>query len=90
MTGRREFLIAGIGTLGAGAARAREVVRRGNIGRVAYCRVEHAGLIEAAAMIAGYGCVIEVEMATRGLAVLGSRGTLVVNGAGCRLFPANS
>ena len=90
MTGRREFLIGGVGTLGAGAARAHEVVRRGKIGRVAYCRVEHARLIEAAAMMAGHDCVIEVEMGTRGVALLGSRGTLVVNGGGCRLFPTTS
>ena len=92
MTGRREFLkvAGGASALGAGAAHAGEIVRRGNIGRVAYCRVSHAGLLQAAATIAGDDCVMEVEPGPRGVVVLGSLGTLVVTGGGCRVFPASS
>ena len=92
MTGRREFLksASAASALGAGAAHAGEIVRRGSIGRVAYCRVAHAGLLHAAALIAGADCVMEVEPGTRGVAVLGSRGTLVVTGGSCRVFGTSS
>ena len=94
MTGRREFLkAAGGGTLavtrvdGSDVRRAREMVRRGELGAIHYCRVGHPGFRAAALCILGQrDCVIEIERETEGVAILGSGATLVVGREGWRVF----
>jgi len=46
-------------------------------------------MLGTAVRIAGSDCVIEVDSGTRGVAVLGSGGTLVVTGRSWRVFILN-
>ena len=100
MTLRRDFLkaAAGVGALGAeerpgagsatdGLAVAREMVRRGDLGVVHFCRIAHRGLRDAASYVLDRAdCMIEIEPGTEGAAFLGSRATLVVHGWDWRVF----
>jgi hypothetical protein len=100
MTGRREFLIAAVGVgarggnkkersgyAGAVVAAARQIVRRGELGAIHFCRIAHPGLRNAASCILDCAdCVIEIEPDAEGAAFLGSRGTLVVSGGAWRVF----
>ena|SRR5689334_4973673 len=105
MTGRREFLktAGSAGALGgegepslpsrAVLRQAREIVRRGELGRIGLCRLEHRGLMSPASYILDQEpphFVIEVEPAAKGMAFLGSRATLVVTRDGCRVFERES
>ena len=101
MTRRREFLkAAGVGALRPNqpepmrrrlcviaVTAARDIVRRGELGAIHFCRIADPGLREAASYILdGAECVIEIEPGTAGTTFLGSRGTLVASGGGCRVF----
>jgi hypothetical protein len=104
MTRRRDFVktAAGLGTLGAGKKErngcavtglfgARQMVRRGLLGAIHFCRIAHPGLRDVASYILDWAdCVIEIEPDSEGTAFLGSRGTLVVRGGGWRVFAQES
>lgn len=96
MTGRREFLKAasGVALLGTPAgpvlAGARRLVRQGRLGRIGFCRVEHASLLRAVRFVLdGADSIVEVDPARRGAALLGSDATLVWDRAGYHLFGRN-
>jgi len=68
---------------------ARETIRTGRLGEVEFCRVGHDGLVPTAQFVLGntrIDRIVEVDAAAEGVALLGRRGTLVVDRAGCRLF----
>ncbi len=68
---------------------ARETIRTGRLGEVEFCRVGHDGLVPTAQFVLGdtrVDGIVEVDAAAEGVALLGRRGTLVVDRAGCRLF----
>ena len=72
---------------------ARQIVQRGDVGRVVFCRVKHAGLMAAARDVLDQGTcggAIEVDADAEGVAFLGERGTLVVDRRGCKLFECKS
>jgi hypothetical protein len=81
MTGRREFLQTATAAL-AFALQARELVHRGRIGEVRFCRVSHAGLLG----LVPADCIAEVDAATDGITFLGTHATMVMNRSGCQLF----
>jgi hypothetical protein len=99
MTARRNFLKA----FGAAAVRrsgrlanrpalveeAREIVRRGVLGRVCFCRVGNPAILAQARSIlpaAMRDCIIELNPAAEGAAFLGTRATLVISGGACRVL----
>jgi len=68
---------------------AREIIRAGALGAVGYCRVGNRELLPALRFVldrARPDCVVEVDPATEGAALLGSRATLVMGRDGIRLF----
>lgn len=96
MTGRRDFLKAAGSALvlsvpaSTACRSARRLVRRGSLGRIGFCRVEHVTLIPALRFVLdGANCVVEVDPARRGAALLGSDATLVLDQAGYHLFGRN-
>ena len=99
MTTRRGFLraAAGAGTLAnkgepgghtfTSLGVARSLVRRGELGKIHFCRAGDLGLRDAASYILDRAdCVIEIEPDAEGAAILGSRGTLAVWGGEWRVF----
>jgi hypothetical protein len=72
---------------GARAGGPRDIVRAGALGAIRFCRVSDRSLQEAALAIAGRDAVVEVDpSATTGMALLGSRATLVLDHGAWRLF----
>ncbi len=74
-------------------AEAREIVRAGHIGKVGFCRVPHSRWLPAAQVVLGSSsadCVVEVDPAAKGTALLGGYGTLAVDNRGWRVFARNS
>jgi hypothetical protein len=73
------------------AAQARDLVRSGAIGRVAFCRAADRGWLRLANEICGEnGLIAEVDPvgAPGGAVILGSAATLVLDtDEGCRLLP---
>jgi hypothetical protein len=66
---------------------AREIVRAGSLGSVAYCRVEHRSILPVVHWILNdTDAVCEIDSSVDGAVFLGSEGTLAVSGGGCRLF----
>ncbi|MBZ5577395.1 MAG: hypothetical protein LAP40_12615 [Acidobacteriia bacterium] len=102
MTDRRLFLKAAGGLVvfvmpvraraspGRAALRAaRELIRAGALGSVGYCRVGNRYLLPAVRFVldrAQPDCVVEVDSAAEGAALLGSQATLVMGRDGFRLF----
>ena len=97
MTDRRGFLKATGAALWAGnrgdgpalfhARGAREIVRAGELGAIAFCRVEHGSILPVVHWILNARTAIcEIDSSVKGAVLLGSQGTLVVSRAGCRLF----
>jgi hypothetical protein len=70
----------------AGATSARQLPPTGALGTVRFCRVSDRGLGDAALAMAGSDVVLEVDPSATGIALLGSRATLVVDHDGWRLF----
>jgi hypothetical protein len=76
----------------AGANEARELMRAGALGRVAFCRASDRRWLQfAREMRQEEGLIAELAPADAGMApaavFLGSRRTLVVDRKGCRLLP---
>lgn len=94
MMDRRSFLKNGSGFLmrpphGETLRHARDLVREGQLGRVAFCRIAHDDLLPAVAYLLGpaaVDCVVGVETETDGAAILGSRATLAISNGACHLY----
>jgi len=60
---------------------------------VGFCRIGDPALRPAAQAVSEpltSGCIIEVDPDFEGVAFLGSRATLVIDRAGCRVFPEST
>jgi len=86
---RREFLsIAGCSPMIL--QRATQMVKSGCLGEIRFCRIGHRQLTSVVPLVVGREVpVIELDCVTPGMALLGSKGTLVMDHQGCRLFPAS-
>jgi len=66
------------------------MVKSGCLGEVRFCRIGHRQLANVVPLVVGREVpVIELDRGTPGMALLGSKGTLVMDHKGCRLFHAN-
>ena len=72
---------------------ARDLVREGQLGRVAFCRIVHDDLLPAIVYLLGpaaVDCVVGVETETDGATILGSRATLAISNGACHLYPSEA
>ena len=104
MSDRRQFLKTGAAAIVADPdavvipspailREARAFIRRGRLGRIAFCRIGHERFLPALLFVidqARAACPIEVDRSAPGMSVLGSAATLSVTNAACRLHPGGA